>query len=86
MVNFVIFYDHLEYFTAIAYILQPFGLVCGPFGIFSQFGMFGPRKIWQPCLRQFLRAIFRGEWYEKFPPDGARDTLHPDVPHLLHPV
>jgi hypothetical protein len=27
----------LEYFTAILYILQPFGLVCGHFGIFFPF-------------------------------------------------
>jgi hypothetical protein len=26
----------------------PFGIVCGNLLYFSQFGMFGPRKIWQP--------------------------------------
>jgi hypothetical protein len=41
------FYDLLEYFTAI----WPFGIVCGHLVYFSQFGMFGPRKIWQPCVR-----------------------------------
>jgi hypothetical protein len=49
MVNVGIFNDHLEYFTAIASILQPFGLVCGHLIYFSHFGMFGTRKIWQPC-------------------------------------
>jgi hypothetical protein len=48
MVNVVIFYDHLEYFTAIWYNLWPFGIVGGHLLYFSQFGMFGPRKIWQP--------------------------------------
>jgi hypothetical protein len=43
------FYDHLEYFTAIWYNLWPFGKVCGHLVYFFQFGMFGPRKIWQPC-------------------------------------
>jgi hypothetical protein len=50
MVNFGIIYDHLEYFMAIWYNLWPFGIVCGNLLYFSQFGMFGPRKIWQPCL------------------------------------
>jgi hypothetical protein len=27
--NVVKFYDHLEYFTAVWYNLQPFGVVCG---------------------------------------------------------
>jgi hypothetical protein len=50
MVNVGIFYDHLEYFTDIWYNLWPFGIVCGHLLCFSQFGMFGPRKIWQPCV------------------------------------
>jgi hypothetical protein len=32
------------------YSVWQFGIVCGPLVYFSQFGMFGPRKIWQPCL------------------------------------
>jgi hypothetical protein len=44
-----IFYDHLEYFTAIWYNLWLFGMVCGDLEYFSHFGMLGPRKIWQPC-------------------------------------
>jgi hypothetical protein len=31
--NVVIFYDHLEYFTAIWYNIWPFGKVCGIFGL-----------------------------------------------------
>jgi hypothetical protein len=53
MENAVIFYDHMEYFTAIWY---NFGLlvyiVCGHLVYFLCLGMFGPRKIWQPCLRR----------------------------------
>jgi hypothetical protein len=32
-----IFYDHLEYFTAIWYILWPFGIVCGHLVYFIPF-------------------------------------------------
>jgi hypothetical protein len=35
--NDVIFYGHLEYFTATWYNLQPFGIVCGSFGVFFPF-------------------------------------------------
>jgi hypothetical protein len=44
------FYDRLEYFTAIWYNLWPFCIhSLWSFAIyFSHFGMFGPRKIWQP--------------------------------------
>jgi hypothetical protein len=50
--NVVTFYDHLEYFTAIWHNLQPFG-------------MFGPRKIWQPCSPAFLeKVIISGERQE----------------------
>jgi hypothetical protein len=44
MENVGIFYDHLEYFTAIWYNLRQFGIVCGHLVYFSQFGVFGPRK------------------------------------------
>jgi hypothetical protein len=44
-----IFNDHLKYFTAVWYNLWPSGKVCGHLLHFSHFGMFGPRKIWQPC-------------------------------------
>jgi hypothetical protein len=37
---------------AIWYNLWPFGIVCGHLLHFSQFGMFGPRKIWQTCCQQ----------------------------------
>jgi hypothetical protein len=49
MENAVIFYDHLEYFTANWYNLWPFGTVCGHLIHFLRFGMFGPRKFWQAC-------------------------------------
>jgi hypothetical protein len=48
-------YDDLEYFSIIWYNLWPFGIVCGPFAHFSHFGMFGPRKIWQPRCRLALQ-------------------------------
>jgi hypothetical protein len=49
LVNVGIFYDHLEYYMAIWYNLWASGIVCGHLLYFSQFGMFGPRKIWQLC-------------------------------------
>jgi hypothetical protein len=54
MVNVGIFYNHLEYFMAIWYNLWPFDKVCGHLIYFSQFGMLGPRKIWQP----WVKALF----------------------------
>jgi hypothetical protein len=38
----------LEYFMTIWNILWPFGIVGGNLLYFYQFGMFRPRKIWQP--------------------------------------
>jgi hypothetical protein len=52
MENVGIFYGHLEYFTAIWYNLWPFGIFCGNLVYFLRFGMFGPRKIWQPWSSQ----------------------------------
>jgi hypothetical protein len=52
MANVGIFYDHLEYFMDIWYNLWLVGIVCGHLLYFSQFGMLGPRKIWQPCSAQ----------------------------------
>jgi hypothetical protein len=48
MEKVVIFFDHLEDFMAIWYKLWSFGKVCGLLVYFLRFGMFGPRKIWQP--------------------------------------
>jgi hypothetical protein len=48
MENVDIFYDLLEYFSAIWYYLWPFGIIWGYLVYFSRFGMFGPRRIWQP--------------------------------------
>jgi hypothetical protein len=57
-----IYYDHLEYFTAILYNLWPFVINCGHLVYYFHFGMFGPRKIWQTCLRlmgdRLLWAVF----------------------------
>jgi hypothetical protein len=49
MVNVGIFYDHLENFMAIWYNLWPLVVICY---IFPDFGMFGPRKIWQPWTEE----------------------------------
>jgi hypothetical protein len=57
MVNVGICYDYLEYFMAHWYNLWPFGIVCGHLLYFSQFGMFGPRKIWQHWS-QHVNVIF----------------------------
>jgi hypothetical protein len=43
-----IFNGHSEYFTAIRYILWPFGNLVGVWYIFPRFGIFWSRKIWQP--------------------------------------
>jgi hypothetical protein len=51
MENVGIFCDHLEYLADIWYNLWQFGMVCAHFNIFSRFGMFGPRKIWQPWFQ-----------------------------------
>jgi hypothetical protein len=42
----------LRPFTAIWYNIWQFGVFCSPFVIctyFNRFGIFVPRKIWQPC-------------------------------------
>jgi hypothetical protein len=48
MENVIIFCDHSEYFMAVWYNLWQFGTACGHLVYFPHFGMFGPRKIWQP--------------------------------------
>jgi hypothetical protein len=61
MENVVIFYDHLEYFTAIWHNVWPFGIVSCHLVYFSRIGMFGPRKIWQPWVlsgEPFVAASF----------------------------
>jgi hypothetical protein len=60
MVTVGIFYDHLEYFMAIWYNSWSFGIVCGHRLYFSQFGMFGSRKIWQPWRVAFLHEQYIG--------------------------
>jgi hypothetical protein len=51
----------MEYFRAICYNLWPFGIVFCSFGILSQFGVFGPRKIWQPCWLHPCDVFFRSQ-------------------------
>jgi hypothetical protein len=57
MENIGIFYERFEYFTAIWYTyicyIRLCTLVC-----FYHFGMFGPRKIWQPCSPPLSRSAF----------------------------
>jgi hypothetical protein len=56
----------LVYFMTIWNILRPFGIIYSrlyslwSFSIFSRFGMFGPRKIWQHCCRR-QRARRQGD-------------------------
>jgi hypothetical protein len=47
-----IFYGHLVYFVVIWYI-------------FRRFGIFGPRKIWQPCFVP-AASVFSRKGYKKF--------------------
>jgi hypothetical protein len=81
MENVGIFYDHGEYLTPIWYT-GPLGIVCVHFVYFSRFGMFGPRKIWQPCsvyrqngVSTFLakeidqKLSFRGKLVRNLRPD-----------------
>jgi hypothetical protein len=49
MKNVCIFYDHLE----------SFGIVCGHSVYFLHFGMFGPRKIWQPWVGKKLTQLMQ---------------------------
>jgi hypothetical protein len=43
------FNGHFFYFAIKWYILWPFWYILWHLVHFSRFGMFGPRKIWQPC-------------------------------------
>jgi hypothetical protein len=60
-------YDRLVYFTAISYILWPFGIFCGCCAIFFQFWYVVPRKIWQPWTNVCLFAAPTAEiiWKHK---------------------
>jgi hypothetical protein len=51
MVNVGIFYDHLEYFTAIWYNLWPIGVVCGHLVYFS--------PIWNVWTKKNLATLVR---------------------------
>jgi hypothetical protein len=48
MENAGVFYDHLEYFTVIWYILWPFGNVMVIWYIFPRFGKLCPEKSGNP--------------------------------------
>jgi hypothetical protein len=67
MVNVGIFYGHLENFVAIWYNLWPIGIVCGHLLYFSQFGKFGPRKIWQPWSVLKNIELRRSSKFERSP-------------------
>jgi hypothetical protein len=47
----------LVHCMAIRNILRTFGKFCEHLVHFSRFGMFGPRKIWQPCRRRAYDEI-----------------------------
>jgi hypothetical protein len=51
-----IFYDHFVYFTAIWYILRPFGISHGYFVYFSRFGMLYQEKYGNTDQRHPLPA------------------------------
>jgi hypothetical protein len=42
------------YFMTIWNILLPFDVVCCPLVYISRFGIFGPKKIWQPWCGELL--------------------------------
>jgi hypothetical protein len=58
MENVGIFYYRLEHFTVIWHILWQCGIVCGNLYLyFSRFGMFRPRKIWQPIYHSVCKPV-----------------------------
>jgi hypothetical protein len=63
----------LVYCVTIWNTLWPFGIIYGRFGIvcgrwlyFSRFGMFGPRKIWQPGMWSLITGTFMGRHWRHF--------------------
>jgi hypothetical protein len=63
-------YGHLVYFTAIWYSLCSFGIY------FSYFGMFGPRKIWQPLAVKKRRFKVRSLTFDKRKQAVRKKGLH----------
>jgi hypothetical protein len=62
MENIDILFGHLEYCSAIWYMLFPFYIFCGHLVFFPPFGYLVPSKIWQPCsydLSPFTKIRFR---------------------------
>jgi hypothetical protein len=51
------FYGNLVYFTAISYMLWPFGIFCGHFGVFFSFGMLRQEKSGNPSNGQKLIRV-----------------------------
>jgi hypothetical protein len=66
------------YFMTILNILWPFGIFCGHLLYFPQFGMFGPRKIWQPWPGERFKSISWKEnlskWIALISGPGANPT------------
>jgi hypothetical protein len=58
MEDVVIFYGHLNYFTALRYILWQIEIVCGCLVYFSHFGMFYQEKSGNPDLKGLLFRYF----------------------------
>jgi hypothetical protein len=61
--NVVIFYDLLKYFTAISYNLQPFGIVCGLWYIFSVLVCLNQEKSGNPDGT--VRLFAKTKWSRK---------------------
>jgi hypothetical protein len=60
MENAGTFYGHVEYFTAIWYILWPFGNVAVIWFIFPHFGVLGQEKSGNPVCAKDIR--FQHSW------------------------
>jgi hypothetical protein len=69
--------ENIGIFMTIWNILRPFGKFYGNLVLFalhnlvyiSRFGMFGPRKIWQPCThvhRYICNLEMQRRYYKKF--------------------
>jgi hypothetical protein len=83
--QFGIFYGNLVYFMAIWYILWQFGIFYGNLVYFvvyfSPFGMFEPRKIWQPCRQSLFRneSFFFAEKFRSEKSQSATDLTQETV-------
>jgi hypothetical protein len=66
-----ILYVHLVCFTAIWYIWWPVGIFNGYVVYFPRFGVFLPRKIWQPCSTSFFSGSHPSLWERRPAPRGV---------------